>query len=49
MAIRGPLCKEVEADFLIIGDKGLLSIPPEALQENGIPCRILTPQEFEEI
>jgi putative PIN family toxin of toxin-antitoxin system len=40
------LCKEVEADFLITGDKDLLSIPPESLKENGIPCRILTPQEF---
>ena len=40
------LCKEVQADFLITGDKDLLSIPPEALKENGIPCRILTPQEF---
>jgi putative PIN family toxin of toxin-antitoxin system len=42
------LCKEMEADFLITGDKDLLSIPPEALKENGIPCRILTPQEFVE-
>jgi len=42
------LCKEVEADFLITGDKDLLSIPREALNENGIPCRILTPQEFVE-
>jgi len=40
------LCKEVEADFLVTGDKDLLSIPPEALKENGIPCQILTPQEF---
>jgi putative PIN family toxin of toxin-antitoxin system len=42
------LCKEVEADFLVTGDKDLLSITPEALKENGIPCRILTPQEFVE-
>ena len=42
------LCKEVEADFLITGDKDLLSIPPKALKENGIACRILTPQEFVE-
>jgi putative PIN family toxin of toxin-antitoxin system len=42
------LCKEVEADFLITGDKDLLSIRPEALEANGIPCRILTPQEFVE-
>jgi putative PIN family toxin of toxin-antitoxin system len=42
------LCKQVEADFLITGDKDLLSIPREALNENGIPSRILTPQEFAE-
>jgi len=42
------LSKEVEADFLITGDKDLLSILPEVLKENGIPCRILTPQEFVE-
>ncbi len=42
------LCKEVEADFLVTGDKDLLSITPEALKRNGIPCRILTPQEFME-
>ncbi len=42
------LCKEVEADFLVTGDKDLLSIPPEALKQRGIPCRILTPQEFVE-
>jgi uncharacterized protein len=40
------LCKEVKADFLVTGDKDLLSIPPETLKKNGIPCRILTPQEF---
>jgi hypothetical protein len=39
-------CKEVEADFLVTGDKDLLSIRPETLEANGIPCRILTPQEF---
>jgi len=42
------LCKEVKADFLVTGDKDLLSIPPEKLEKNGIPCRILTPQEFAE-
>ncbi len=42
------LCKEVKADFLITGDKDLLSIPPKTLRENGIPCRIVTPQEFVE-
>ena len=43
------LCKEVKADFLVTGDKDLLSIPPETLKKNGIPCRILTPQEFAEV
>ncbi len=40
------LCREVEADFLVTGDKDLLSISRESLQENGISCRILAPQEF---
>ena len=42
------LCKEVEANFLITGHRDLLSIPPEVLKENGIPCRILTPRAFAE-
>ena len=42
------LCKEVKAEFLVTGDKDLLSIPPETLKKHGIPCRILTPQEFAE-
>ncbi len=42
------LCKEVEADFLITGDKDLLSIPSESLKQKGITCRIITPQEFAE-
>jgi uncharacterized protein len=40
------LCKQVKADFLITGDKDLLSISPDVLQENAILCRILGPQEF---
>jgi putative PIN family toxin of toxin-antitoxin system len=40
------LCREVKADFLITGDKDLLSIPSEDLKKNGISCRIVTPQEF---
>ena len=40
------LCKEVEADCLITGDKDLPSIPAKALKENGIASRIITPQEF---
>ncbi len=42
------LCKEVKADFLVTGDKDLLSIPPGVLKENGIPCRIVTPRGFVE-
>ena len=42
------LCKEVRADFLVTGDKDLLSISPEALTKNEISCRIVTPQEFME-
>ncbi len=42
------LCKDVSADFLVIGDKDLLSIPPAKLRENGISCRILSPQDFVE-
>jgi putative PIN family toxin of toxin-antitoxin system len=40
------LCKEVRADFLITGDKDLLSISQESLKKNGISCRIVTQQEF---
>lgn len=40
------LCKEAKADFLITGDKDLLSIPQEDLKENGILCRMVTPIEF---
>ncbi len=40
------LCKEVGAEFLITGDKDLLSISQDKLQANGISCRIVTPQEF---
>jgi len=40
------LCKAVGADFLITGDNDLLIIPPESLIENGIYCRIITPQDF---
>lgn len=40
------LCKDVSADFLVTGDKDLLSIPPAKLREKGISCRILTPQDF---
>jgi len=40
------LCKAARADFLITGDKDLLSVSEEALKRSGISCRIITPQEF---
>ena len=40
------LCKEAKADFLITGDKDLLSISQEELRKNGISCMIVTPQTF---
>ena len=43
------LCKEAKADFLITGDKDLLSLPPAILQKHGIPSRIVTPSSFLEI
>jgi hypothetical protein len=43
------LCKEAKADFLITGDKNLLSLSPAILQKQGIPTRIVTPNSFWEI
>ena len=43
------LCKEARADFLITGDKDLLSLHPEALKQNGISCQIINPVSFLEI
>jgi len=40
------VCKEAGADFLITGDKDLLSISEEKLKANGISCRVVSPQEF---
>jgi putative PIN family toxin of toxin-antitoxin system len=40
------LCKEAGADFLITGDKDLLSVSQEQLKANGISCKIVPPQEF---
>jgi len=40
------LCREVRADFLITGDKDLLSISQDNLKKNGIPSLIVTPQVF---
>jgi len=43
------LCKAAQADFLITGDKDLLSIDPENLRKQGISCRIINPTSFLEI
>jgi len=43
------LCKRAKADFLITGDKDLLSISPENLRKRGIPSSIITPHSFLEI
>jgi putative PIN family toxin of toxin-antitoxin system len=40
------LCKEAKADFLITGDKDLLSISREDLRKHGVCCLILTPGSF---
>jgi predicted nucleic acid-binding protein len=40
------LRKAARADFLITGDKDLLSVSDETLKKSGISCRIITPQEF---
>ena len=40
------LCKEAGADFLITGDKDLLSIFLESLKKSGISCLIVSPLEF---
>jgi len=40
------LCREVRADFLVTGDKDLLSISHESLKKNKISCLIVSPQEF---
>jgi len=43
------LCKEAQADFLITGDKDLLSLRAEVLKKNGIACLIITPATFFEM
>ena len=43
------LCKEAQADFLITGDKDLLSVDPQSLKKNGVPCQIINPASFLEI
>jgi uncharacterized protein len=40
------LCKKTKADFLVTGDKDLLTISTKALQKNGIMTRIVTPHDF---
>jgi putative PIN family toxin of toxin-antitoxin system len=40
------LCKEAKADFLITGDKDLLSISQENLKKHGVSCLILTARSF---
>ncbi len=40
------LCKETGAEFLVTGDKDLLSIPEGKLKAKGISCKIVSPQEF---
>ena len=40
------LCKQVSVDFLITGDKDLLTIPRKVLRENSLTCNIVSPAEF---
>ena len=40
------LCRKTKADFLVTGDKDLLTISTKALQKNGIMIRIVTPHDF---
>jgi putative PIN family toxin of toxin-antitoxin system len=40
------LCKEIGAEFLVTGDKDLLSISEEKLKAHGISCKVVSPQEF---
>ena len=40
------LCKKAGSNFLITRDRALLSISPEDLKKNGIPCLIVTPKSF---
>jgi putative PIN family toxin of toxin-antitoxin system len=40
------LCKRIRADYLITGDKDLLTIPKKVLRDNKIFCTIVSPAEF---
>jgi len=42
---RSP-CKQVGAEFLITGDKDLLSISQDKLKAHEVSCKVLSPQEF---
>ncbi len=40
------LCKQIDADFLITGDKDLLDISQDALKSQAIRTRIINPRKF---
>lgn len=40
------LCKEAGAEFLITGDKDLLSISEKKLKVHRVSCKVVSPQEF---
>ena len=40
------LCKQIDADYLLTGDKDLLSIPEKLLRNVNIRARIITPGAF---
>ena len=40
------LCKQMNADFLITGDKDLLTIPRDLLRGENLTCNIVSPAEF---
>jgi putative PIN family toxin of toxin-antitoxin system len=40
------LCKETGAEFLVTGDKDLLSVSQDKLRAHGISCKVVSPQEF---
>ncbi len=40
------LCREIETEFLITGDKDLLDIPTSLLEKKGIKTRIVNPHRF---
>ncbi len=40
------LCREIEAEFLITGDKDLLDIPISSFGNKGIKTRIVNPHQF---